>query len=178
AQQGIGLDTVRNALARANLTRPKGMLENAERHWLIEVSERARQADEYRDLVIAWRNGAPVRLRDVAQVRDSVQELRNAGTSNGEPAVMLSVFNQPGANVVETVDAIRRLVPELQDVLAEDIELRINIDRSTTVRATLVEVRHTLLISIALVILVAYLDRKSTRLNSSHVKISYAAISL
>jgi len=160
---GIGLGEVRTALASANLNRPKGALDNGRQQWLIEVNERGRRAADFQGLIIAWRNGAPVRLSDVAQVRDSLQELRNAGTANGEPAVMLSVFNQPGANIVATVDAIVALLPQLRGAIPADIQVKVNMDRSTTVRATLAEIEHTLLISIALVILVVYLFLRSGR---------------
>ncbi|MFZ6045407.1 efflux RND transporter permease subunit [Pseudomonas sp. CR3202] len=159
----IGLEEVRAALAGANLNRPKGALENDRRQWLIEVNDRAHRAADFQDLIIAWRNGAPVRLGEVAQVRDSLQDLRNAGTANGQPAVMLSVFNQPDANVVATVDAIVALLPQLRDAIPADIQVKVNMDRSTTVRATLAEIRHTLLISIVLVILVVHLFLRSGR---------------
>ncbi|MCY1487881.1 Multidrug resistance protein MdtC [compost metagenome] len=159
----IGLGEVRAALAGANINRPKGLLESADRQWLIEVNDRAHKAADFQGLIIAWRNGAPVRLSDVAQVRDSLQDLRNAGTANGQPAVMLSVFNQPDANVVATVDAIVALLPQLRDAIPADIQVKVNMDRSGTVRATLAEIRHTLAISIALVILVVHLFLRSGR---------------
>src|SRR5690606_7427687 len=136
------------ALARANVNRPTGAVEDSQRLWLIEVNDRARKASDYRELILAWRDGAPIRLTDVAQVSDAVQDLRTAGTANGEPAVTLSIFNQPGANTVATVDAIVGLLPQLRDAIPADIQVKVNMDRSGTVRATLAEVEHTLLISI------------------------------
>ncbi len=162
-QYGIGLEQVRTALAAANVNQPKGVLESADRQWQIDVNDRARRAADYRDLIVAWHDGAPVRLSDVADVSDSLQELRNAGTSNGKPAVMLSVFNQPGANTVEMVDAIRALLPQLQAAIPADIDVSVTMDRTGTIRATLREVEHTLLISIGLVILVVHLFLRSGR---------------
>ncbi len=160
---GVGLEQVRAALAAANVNQPKGVVESAQQQWQIDINDRARRAADYRDLIISWHNGAPVRLADIADVNDSLQELRNAGSSNGQPAVMLSVFNQPGANIVEMVDAIKALLPQLRGAIPADIDVVVNMDRTSTIRATLREVEHTLLISIALVILVVYLFLRSGR---------------
>lgn len=154
---GISLEQVRTALAAANANQPKGWLDDGERQWLIDVNDQSQHAADYERLIVAWRNGTPVRLNEVATVRDSVQDFRNAGSSREKPAVMLSVQNQPGENIVETVDNIKALLPQLQDLIPSDIDVEVVMDRTTTIRASLREVEHTLLISIALVILVVYL---------------------
>ncbi len=160
---GLPLEQVRAALAAANVNMPKGFVEAGDRRWQIDANDQAARADAYRDLIIAWRNGAAVRLGDVATVRDSVQELRNAGSSGGKPAVMLAVMNQPGANIVETVDAIKALLPRLQSSLPGGVDVQVVIDRSTTIRASLHEVERTMVISIALVVLVTFLFLRSGR---------------
>ena len=113
-QYGIGLDQVRTAIATANASRPKGFVENDKQRWQIDVNDQAKRALDYEELIIAWRNGAPIRLKDIAEIKDSVQEVRNAGTVNGKPAVTLSINNIPGANVVATVDAIKELLPRMK----------------------------------------------------------------
>jgi len=155
-QYGIALEQVRTAIATANAGLPKGFIENNNRRWQIDVNDQAKRAVDYADLIIVWKNGAPIRLRDVADIKDSVQEVRNAGTINDEPGVVLSVNNIPGANVVATVDAVKALIPRLKPLIPAGVELEVLIDRSTTVRKSLHEVEQTLLISIGLVILVTF----------------------
>lgn len=155
-QYGIALEQVRTAITTANPSLPKGFIENNSRRWQIDVNDQAKRAVDYADLIIAWKNDAPIRLRDVADIKDSVQEVRNAGTINGEPGVVLSVNNIPGANVVATVDAVKALIPRLKPLIPAGVELEVLIDRSTTVRKSLHEVEQTLLISIGLVILVTF----------------------
>jgi len=159
----LGLEQVRAELAAANANGPKGFLQDGERVWQVDVNDRAGRADDYRDLMVAWRNGAPVRLADLATVRDSVQEVRNAGSAAGEPAVLIAVMNQPGANIVETVDSIKALLPELKDLIPGDVDVRVVIDRSTTIRKSLREVEETLVLSIVLVVLVTFLFLRSGR---------------
>src|SRR5690606_36171011 len=105
-QYGINLEQVRAAVSASNRNRPKGSLQDERNRWQIEVNGEAKQASEYRDLIVAWRNGAPIRLSQIATVKDSLQELRNAGSANGIPSGMVVTFNQPGANVIATVDQI------------------------------------------------------------------------
>lgn len=163
-QYGISLEQVRAAINAANVNRPVGFIEDDNTRWQLDVNDQALKASDYRNLIVVRRaNGNVVRLRDVANVIDSVQELRNAGTSSGKPAVMLSVQNQPGANIVETVDAIRAMLPRLQGMIPAAVKLDVNIDRSTTIRKSLREVEHTLLISIGLVVLVTFLFLRSGR---------------
>jgi multidrug efflux pump len=160
---GVSLAEIRTALAAANVNLPKGFVENAEKRWQIDANDRRRTADDYRDLVVAWNGGSPIRLGTLATVRDSVQELRNAGSSGGKPAVMLAVMNQPGANIVETVDAVRALLPRLRDSIPAGVDVNEVIDRSTTIRSSLREIEHTLLVSIGLVVLVTYAFLRSGR---------------
>lgn len=155
-QYGISLEQVRTAIASANASLPKGFIENKNKRWQLDVNDQAKRALDYSDLIIAWRNGAPIRLKDVADIKDSVQEVRNAGTVNGEPGVVLSVNNIPGANVVATVDAVKALLPRLEPLMPAGVKLQVMIDSSATVRKSLHEVEQTLLISISLVILVTF----------------------
>src|SRR3954468_8055417 len=154
---GIGTEDVRTALAAANANRPKGMVEDGARHWQISANDQARQAAEYLPLIVAYRNGAAVHLSDVAEVTDSVQDLRNAGSANGRPAVLVILYRQPGANIIDTVDRVRAILPVLAASIPSAIDLSVVIDRTPTIRASLHEVERTLMISIALVIMVVFL---------------------
>lgn len=162
-QYGISLDQIRTAIANANAHLPKGFIENASKRWQLEVNDSDRDAADFRDLIVAWHNAAPVRLRDIAEVKDSVQELRSAGSVNQKPGVVISVNNIPGANIVATVDNIKALLPRLQPLLPPGISMQVLLDRSTIVRKSLEEVEHSLLISIGLVIVVTFLFLKSGR---------------
>ncbi|HEV8260248.1 MAG TPA: multidrug efflux RND transporter permease subunit [Burkholderiales bacterium] len=154
---GIGTEDVRTALAAANANRPKGMVEDGARHWQIYANDQAREAAEYLPLIVAYRNGAAVHLSDVAEVTDSVQDLRNAGSAGGKPAVLVILYRQPGANIIETVDRVRATLPLLRASIPRAIDLAVVIDRTPTIRASLHEVERTLLISIALVVMVVFL---------------------
>ncbi|HXF17202.1 MAG TPA: multidrug efflux RND transporter permease subunit [Burkholderiales bacterium] len=153
---GIGTEDVRTALAAANANRPKGMVEEGARHWQISANDQAKQAAEYLPLIVAYRNGAAVHLADVADVTDSVQDLRNAGSANGRPAVLVILYRQPGANIIETVDRVRAILPVLAASIPSAIDLSVVIDRTPTIRASLHEVERTLMISIALVVMVVF----------------------
>ena len=159
----IGLESVRAALAAANANSPKGALEDGERRFQIYSNDQARTADEYRPLIIAWRNGAPVRLSDVAEVIDATENIRNEGQANGKRSVLVIIYLQPNANVIETVDEIRGLLPELQAALPNDVDLQVVSDRTITIRASLKEVESALLISIILVVLVTFAFLRSAR---------------
>ena len=156
-QYGISLDEVRQAISSANLRRPKGMVEDSDRHWLIQASDQLVSAEEYQPVVIAYRNGAPVRLSDVARVYDGVEDRYNSGYFNDKPAVLLVVSRQAQANIIATVDGVRAQLPALRAFLPAGVSLDIASDRSPTIRATLREAQHTLLIAVALVILVVLL---------------------
>ena len=160
---GIGLSDVRNALAAANANRPKGLVEDGERVWWIYANDQARSAAEYLPLIVAYRNGAAVRLPDVAEVKDSVQDIRNAGEANGRPAVLLIINREPNANILQTVQRIRDLVPFLTASIPAAADLGVAMERTSTIRASLYEVEKTLLIAVALVILVVFVFLRRAR---------------
>jgi multidrug efflux pump len=160
---GIGLESVRAALAAANANSPKGAIEVGDRRFQIYSNDQAAVAAEYRSLIIAWRNGAPVRLSDVAEVIDSTENIRNEGQANGKRSVLVIIYKQPNANIIETVDEIKALLPELQASMPNDIELQVVSDRTTTIRAALREVEQALVISVVLVVLVTFAFLRSAR---------------
>jgi len=160
---GIGLEDVRAALASANANSPKGAIEDGDLHFQLYTNDQASQAEQYRPLVIAYRNNAAVRLSDVAEVNDSVEDLRNAGFANGSPAVLVLIYRQPGANIIKTVDAITAALPQLQASLPADVSVTQASDRSTTIRASLDDTQRTLVIAVGLVILVVFIFLRSPR---------------
>ncbi|MBK4721368.1 efflux RND transporter permease subunit [Azospirillum sp. YIM DDC1] len=162
-QYGIGLEDVRAAIASANANAPKGAVEDGELRFQIYTNDQARKAEEYRSLVIAYRNGAAVRLSDVAEVSDSVEDLRNAGITNGKPSVLLMLNRQPAANIIETVDRVKAMLPELRASIPADIDLSVSSDRTTTIRASLAEVEHTLIVAVGLVVMVVFLFLRNAR---------------
>ncbi len=153
---GIGLEDVRAALGAANAHSPKGAIEAGSQRYQIYANDQANQADAYRSLIVAYRNGAPVRLSDVGEVKDSVENIRNAGLANGKPAVLVIIYRSPNANIIATVDRVKTLMPALQASIPPAIDLALTADRSTTIRASLREVEQTLMIAIGLVILVVF----------------------
>ena len=160
---GIALEDVRQTLAATNVNRPKGSLGDGTRSWQLLANDQMRRAAEYMPVVVAYRHGQAVRLDDVARVEDSVEDVKTIGLSDGKPAVLLVVFRQPGANIIETVDRIHGILPELQANTPAAIDLRVVLDRTTTIRASLFDVQRTLLISIALVTLVVFAFLRSVR---------------
>ncbi|MGK9169197.1 efflux RND transporter permease subunit [Inquilinus limosus] len=156
ARYGIGLEDVRAALAAANANSPKGAIEEAGRHFQITSNDQASRAEDYRPLVIAYRNGAAVRLQDVAEVVDSVEDLRNAGLADGQPAVLVLLYREPGANIIDTVDRVRAELPHLRAAMPRDIEITPAADRTGTIRASLNDTQLTLVISVLLVMLVVF----------------------
>ena len=172
---GIGLEDVRAALAAANANSPKGTIDDGSRRFQIYTNDQASAAAEYAPLVIAYRNGAAVRLSDVAEVQDSVEDMRTLGWSNGQPSVFISLFRQPGANIIETIDHVKAELPHLEAVMPADINVRVAIDLSTTIRASLHDAELTLVIAIGLVTLVVYLflgDIRATLIASVTAPIS------
>ncbi|MBN9510058.1 MAG: efflux RND transporter permease subunit [Alphaproteobacteria bacterium] len=153
---GIGLEDVRAALASANANSPKGTIEEGPRRWQIYTNDQAVRAADYRPLVIAWRNGAAVRLSDMGEVVDGVEDLRNEGLYNGRKAVLAVLFRQPGANIIDTIDAVKAALPHLQAALPRDVEVGLVGDRSTTIRESLYDTQRTLLIAVGLVTLVVF----------------------
>ncbi|HSN31590.1 MAG TPA: efflux RND transporter permease subunit, partial [Ideonella sp.] len=163
AANGIALDDVRVAITQTNVNRPKGSLEDATRRWQIGANDQAKRAADYAPLVLRWRDGAAVRLGEVADVEDSVQDLRTYGVANGRPAVLLILYKQPGANIIECVDRVRALLPVLHASIAPAIDLDVVVDRSPTIRASLHEVERSLAIAIGLVVVVVYAFLRSAR---------------
>jgi len=153
---GIGLEDVRAALASANANSPKGAIEEGDHRFQLYTNDQASKASDYRPLIVAYRNGAAVQLSDVADVEDSVQDLRNEGQANGEPSVLVILSRQPGANIIDTVDQVKAELPQLQAALPSDVNLTIASDRSTTIRASLRDTKWTLLLAVALVTLVVF----------------------
>ncbi|WP_341903763.1 efflux RND transporter permease subunit [Polaromonas sp. YR568] len=164
---GVSTEDVRAALQASNANRPKGAIEgNGQRFQIYSGSNMASgglKAADYRDLIVAWRNNAAIRLSDIAQVIDGVENVNTLGLFNGEPAVVVLVRRQPDANVIETVDGVRALLPELQAQLPQDVKLQVASDRTTSIRTSLLEIEVTLLISIVLVVLVVSAFLRSAR---------------
>jgi multidrug efflux pump len=154
---GIGLEDVRAALASANANSPKGAIEEGDRRFQLYTNDQASHASEYRPLIVAYRKGSAVLLSDVADVEDSVQDLRNEGRANGVPSVLVILSRQPGANIIDTVDQVKAQLPQLQASLPSDVNLTIVSDRSATIRASLRDTKWTLMLAVALVTFVVFL---------------------
>ncbi|WP_431049883.1 multidrug efflux RND transporter permease subunit [Roseateles sp. L2-2] len=163
AANGISLDQVRQAITNTNANRPKGAVEQSGRYWQVGANDQARTAAEYAPVVLSYRDGAALRLRDVADVSDSVQDVRNYGASNGQPAILLFIQKEPGANIIETVQHVRELLPRLQASIPPAIDLKVISDRTPTIRASLDEVQRAMAIAVGLVILVVLLFLRSWR---------------
>ena len=160
---GIGLEDIRAALAAANANSPKGAVEDDDFHYQIYANDQATKADQYRDLVVAYRNNAAVKLSDVAEVVDSVEDLRNAGLSNGKPSVAIVLSRQPGANIIQAVDGVKAVLPRLAASLPGDVDLNVVVDRSITIRGSLADTERTLVTSVALVIFVVFAFLRNVR---------------
>jgi multidrug efflux pump len=167
SKYGIGLQDVRAAISNANANAPKGAIESDRLHYQIYTNDNARDAGPYRNLIIANRNGATVRLGDVATVLDmqdgATENIRTYGLYNGKPAVFVTVYQQPGANVIEMIDAVKAELPQLMSSIDSKIDLVVTFDRSITIRASLRQVEHTLMLAVAFVILVVYVFLNSHR---------------
>ncbi|MBV1775649.1 multidrug efflux RND transporter permease subunit [Burkholderiaceae bacterium DAT-1] len=160
---GIGMETVRTAIASFNANRPKGFVDADTHRWQIQANDQARKAADYLPLIISYKNGAAIRLQDVATVEDSIEDLRNTGMKDGEPAVLVMMFRQPGANIIATVDRVYAMLPQLRASIPAAIDLNVPMDRSPTIRASLRDVERTLVISVALVTLVVFLFLRNLR---------------
>ncbi|HRK36979.1 MAG TPA: multidrug efflux RND transporter permease subunit [Burkholderiaceae bacterium] len=163
AAQGLALEDIRVAVTATNVNRPKGVLDDGSRTWQIVANDQARSAADYAPLIVRYRNGNAVRLQDVAEVIDSVQDVRNYGVANGKPAILLMLFKAPGANIIESVDRVKALLPQLQASIPPEIALDVVADRTLTIRASLREVQNALVLSVALVILVVFLFLRNGR---------------
>src|SRR4030081_259971 len=161
---GIGLEDVRAAIAASKAHSPKGAIEDGDRHYQLNTNDQANRAADYRPLVIAYRNGAAVRLTDVGEVIDSVENLRNEGTTKGNPAVLVILYRQPGSNIIDVVDPVRAGLPQLRATISSAIDVDLAIDRTTTIRASLHDVERALVIATGLVIVVVFLFLRSARI--------------
>jgi len=160
---GIGLEQVRGALSGANANVPKGHFSDGYRTWEIGANDQIFTANDYKPLVVAYHNGTSVRVSDIGDVVDSVEDIRNAGYANGKPSVLVIVFRQPGANIISTVDNIRSVLPQLQASLPATIHMKVAMDQTVTIRASVREVERTLLIAMALVVLVVFFFLRNVR---------------
>ncbi len=160
---GIGLEQVRSSVAATNSNTPKGHLSDDERRWEIGANDQLLKAVDYAPLIVAYRNGSPVRLRDIGDAVDSVEDIRSAGYVNGKPAVMVIVFRQPGANIIQAVDGVRAALTPLAAAISRAIHISVVTDQTTTIRASVRDVERALLIAIALVILVVFAFLRSPR---------------
>ncbi|WP_435952954.1 multidrug efflux RND transporter permease subunit MdtC [Dryocola sp. BD626] len=161
--QGVSLDAVRTAIDSANVRRPQGAIDDSTRRWQVQTNDELKTAAEYQPLIVHYNNGGAVQLKDVANVTDSVQDVRNAGMTNAKPAILLMIRKSQEANIIETVDRIREKLPELRETIPASIDLQVAQDRSPTIRASLAEVEQSLVISVALVILVVFVFLRSGR---------------
>src|SRR5580693_1432847 len=160
---GVGLEDVRAALAGANAHSPKGGIDVGDQRFQIYANDQANQADDYRSLILAYRNGAAVHLSDVGEVTDSVENLRNAGLANGKPAVLIILFRQPGANIISTVDLVKAMIPQLSASISPAIDIGLAVDRSTAIRTSLRDVERTLVLAVLLVIVVVFAFLRNLR---------------
>ena len=160
---GLSLEDVRTALGAANANRPKGWMEDDTRLYALQTTDQLLKAKQYSPFIIAYRNGAPIRLSDVAKVTDDIEDIRTAGLYDDKPSVSLVIFRQPGANIISTVDHVKELMPQFQAQVPAGIKLWIAMDRTTTIRASVHDVELALLASTILVILVVFIFLRSAR---------------
>jgi multidrug efflux pump len=160
---GLGLEDIRAMLGNANENRPKGDFHDINRLWTINTTDQLKLAAEYKPLVITYKNGAPVKLSDVADVVDGVQDLRNIGFANHDPAMLLIIFRVPGANIIDTVDRIRAALPQLRAEIPAAMHMEVILDRTTSIRGSVKDVEYSMLISIVLVIMVVFVFLRSVR---------------
>jgi hydrophobe/amphiphile efflux-1 (HAE1) family protein len=156
AHYGISLEAVRTALQSANANSPKGDIEDRSSRWVLTDTDQLLKPEQYAPLIVAYRNGAPVRMSDIAKVTEGIEDLRNSGYANGKPAVVIGIGRQPGANIIETVDRIKALLPELCASIPPSVTLIPTFDRTTTIRASVKDIEFTLLLTVALVVMVIF----------------------
>ncbi len=160
---GLQLENIRTAIAAQTANEAKGSFSDGHRTWLIHANDQLMHAADYRPVIVDYRNGAAVKLSDIATVTDSVQDVRSLGLANGKPSALLIIFRQPGANIIETVDAIKAALPQLQAAISKAINMTIVMDQTITIRASVHDVERTLLISIALVVMVVFVFLRNVR---------------
>src|SRR5215470_1418003 len=163
AKYGIGFEDVRTVLSGQNANTPKGHFSDGRRMWEVGANDQLFKAVNYRPLIIAHHNGAAVRISDVGSAIDSVEDIRNAGFFDSKPAVLMYVFRQPGANIIETVDQIRAVLPQLQAAIPQAMKLNVGFDQTQIIRASVHDVEQALILSVILVILVVFVFLKNAR---------------
>jgi multidrug efflux pump len=160
---GIGLEQVRTALGGANANTPKGHFSDGLHMWEVAANDQLFKASDYESLVIAYRNGLAVKISDIGQAQDSVEDLRNSGYANGKPSVLVIIFRQPGANIIDTVDRIQAVLPQIQSAIPRAIDVKVAMDQTVTIRASVHDTERTLILSVALVILVVFVFLRNVR---------------
>ncbi len=160
---GLSLEQIRQAIASANVDTPKGAVDGAEHRWQVGANDQMTTPVQYQRIVVGYKNGAPIRLDQVADVREGLQNDQNMGLANGQPSVQLIIFRQPGANIIDAVDGVKAALPQLEASIPAAIEVRIMSDRTTTIRASLSEVENTLMLSVLLVVGVVWLFLRDAR---------------
>lgn len=161
--QGVSLDSVRTSIANANVRRPQGAVDAQNQRWQVQTNDEIKTAQDYQPLIIHYNDGSAVRLSDVANVKDSVEDVRNAGMTDAKPAILIMIRRSADANIIETVDRIRAEIPEFKALIPASIDLQVAQDRSPTIRASLDEVESSLSIAVGLVIMVVFLFLRSGR---------------
>jgi multidrug efflux pump len=160
---GIGFEQVRSVLSAANANLPKGHLTDDQRSWEIGANDQIFKAVDYQPLVVVYKNGSAVRISDIGKAVDSTEDIRNSGYANGKPSVLLILFRQPGANIIETVDRVRAVIPQLRASMPQSIHMRVAMDQTVTIRASVHDTERTLIISVLLVILVVFVFLRNWR---------------
>ena len=163
SKYGLSLENLRGVLSAASVNKPKGTVSAGDRSWEVRANDQLSVARDYLPLVVSYRNGDAVKLADVANVRDSIEDVRTAGLVNGKPAILLVIFRQPGANIIETVDSVSNLLPQLEASLPGAIKLSVVLDRSPSIRGSLKDVEFSLIISGILVVLVVFCFLRNVR---------------
>jgi multidrug efflux pump len=160
---GIGLEQVRTVLSGANANVPKGHFSDGLRMWEVGANDQIFKASDYAPLVVAYRNGSAVRISDIGQTQDSVEDIRNSGYANGKPSVLVIIFRQPGANIIDTVDRVRAVLPQIQASIPHSIDVKVAMDQTVTIRASVQDTEKTLIISVLLVIMVVFVFLRNGR---------------
>jgi multidrug efflux pump len=163
ASYGLSLEDLRTALTQANVDQAKGTFDGPHQAYTIGANDQLISSDSYKPLIIAYRNGAPVRLTDVATVLEGVENVQQAAWANQNPAVILNIQRQPGANIIAVVDRVKKLLPQLQAALPSAVQVDILTDRTTTIRASVADVQFSLMLTIVLVVLVIFVFLRSVR---------------
>ena len=160
---GLSLEQVRQSIATGNINAPKGAVEDAQRRWQIQANDQLTLPEQYSQLIVAYRNGIPVRLDQVAHVSVDIQNVRNMGMANGEPSIQLIIFRQPGANIIDAVESIKAALPEMEASMPPAVEVHFMSDRTVTIRASLHDSERTLILSVMLVALVVFVFLRNWR---------------